>query len=173
MSQRFNQGDIINNRQILEITKEKTNNRALYYKCKCLLCSREYLTTSSNLQNTFSCGCQKSLGEFKIIEILEQNQIKYKKEYIFPNTKFRYDFALLDDNGNVIRLIEFDGEQHFKNRVKNSGWNTLEKYETTKKNDLKKEKIAKNKNIPLVRIPYWERNNITLQLLLENKYLIK
>ena len=28
-------------------------------------------------------------------------------------------------------------------------------------------------NIQLVRIPYWERDNITLEMILGNKYLIK
>lgn len=40
------------------------------------------------------------------------------------------------------------------------------------KNDLAKNKIAKDNNIPLVRIPYWERDNITLDLILGDKYLI-
>jgi hypothetical protein len=39
-------------------------------------------------------------------------------------------------------------------------------------NDLKKNKLAKEKNIPLVRIPYWERDNITLDLIFNDKYLI-
>ena len=59
-----------------------------------------------------------------------------------------------------------------KHHIKNSGWNTYEKYQYTLKNDLKKNQIAKDNNIPLVRIPYWERDNITLKLLLEDKYLI-
>lgn len=173
IARKFKPGDIINNRKILSITNKKYNNRAISYFCECLLCSRKYSTSSSNLQHTFSCGCQKSLGEFNIIQILEKNQIKYKKEYIFPNTQFKYDFALLDNNNNIIRLIEFDGEQHYIEGVKNTGWNTIKKYKHTKENDLKKEELAKNNNIPLVRIPYWERDNITLQILLEDKYLIK
>ena len=38
--------------------------------------------------------------------------------------------------------------------------------------DKKKNEFAKSKNIPLVRIPYWERDNITLDMILGNKYLI-
>jgi hypothetical protein len=40
-------------------------------------------------------------------------------------------------------------------------------------NDKIKNNYAKEKNIPLVRIPYWERDNITLDLIMGNKYLIK
>ena len=40
------------------------------------------------------------------------------------------------------------------------------------KNDLNKNKLAKEKNIPLIRIPYWERDNINLSLIIGDKYLI-
>ena len=36
-----------------------------------------------------------------------------------------------------------------------------------------KNEYALSHNIPLVRIPYWERDNITLEMILEDKYLIK
>jgi len=64
-----------------------------------------------------SCGCLKtSVGEYYISNILKENNIKYIKEYIFKDLKsdknayLRFDFAILDDNNNPIRLIEFDGE---------------------------------------------------------------
>lgn len=165
-------GDIISNKQIIGYIGSKNNNGHYYYKVKCLLCGREYEAIGQTLEKTVGCGCQKSIGEFNIIQILQQNNIKYYKEYCFPNSLLRFDFALLDKDNNIYRLIEFDGEQHYEQNIKNSGWNTYEKYQYTLKNDLKKNQIAKDNNIPLVRIPYWERNNITLKLLLEDKYLI-
>ena len=165
-------GDIISNKQIIGYIGSKNNNGHYYYKVKCLLCGREYEALGQTLEKTVGCGCQKSIGEFNIIQILQQNNIKYYKEYCFPNSLLRFDFALLDKDNNIYRLIEFDGEQHYEQNIKNSGWNTYEKYQYTLKNDLKKNQIAKDNNIPLVRIPYWERDNITLKLLLEDKYLI-
>ena len=165
-------GDIIFNKQIIGYIGSKNNNGHYYYKVKCLLCGREYEAIGQTLEKTVGCGCQKSIGEFNIIQILQQNNIKYYKEYCFPNSLLRFDFALLDKDNNIYRLIEFDGEQHYEQNIKNSGWNTYEKYQYTLKNDLKKNQIAKDNNIPLVRIPYWERDNITLKLLLEDKYLI-
>ena len=164
--------DIISNKQIIGYIGSKNNNGHYYYKVKCLLCGREYEALGQTLEKTIGCGCQKSIGEFNIIQILQQNNIKYYKEYCFPNSLLRFDFALLDKDNNIYRLIEFDGEQHYEQNIKNSGWNTYEKYQYTLKNDLKKNQIAKDNNIPLVRIPYWERDNITLKLLLEDKYLI-
>ena len=165
-------GDIISNKQIIGYIGSKNNNGHYYYKVKCLLCGREYEAIGQTLEKTVGCGCQKSIGEFNIIQILQQNNIKYYKEYCFPNSLLIFDFALLDKDNNIYRLIEFDGEQHYEQNIKNSGWNTYEKYQYTLKNDLKKNQIAKDNNIPLVRIPYWERDNITLKLLLEDKYLI-
>ena len=164
--------DIISNKQIIGYIGSKNNNGHYYYKVKCLLCGREYEALGQTLEKTVGCGCQKSIGEFNIIQILQQNNIKYYKEYCFPNSLLRFDFALLDKDNNIYRLIEFDGEQHYEQNIKNSGWNTSENYQYTLKNDLKKNQIAKDNNIPLVRIPYWERDNITLKLLLEDKYLI-
>lgn len=168
---KFNIGDIINNRKIL--SRNNKNNERNYYICQCLLCGREYEALSQTLQKTISCGCQRSIGEFNIIQILNKHSIKYKKEYCFPNSLFRFDFAILNENNEIIYLIEFDGEQHYENNIKNSGWSTYEKYEYTHQNDIEKNNLAKNLNIPLVRIPYWERDNISYELLFSDKYLIK
>lgn len=163
-------GDVINNREIIGINGTKNNQ--FYYRAKCLFCNREYEITGYSLKKTFSCGCQKSLGEFNIIQVLNQNNIKYKKEYCFPGSSFRFDFAVLDENNEVIRLIEFDGEQHYEQNIKNSGWNTYEKYQYTLENDMKKNQMARDNNIPLVRIPYWKRDEITMEVLFGTKYEI-
>ena len=36
-----------------------------------------------------------------------------------------------------------------------------------------KNQLAQDNNIPLVRIPYWERDNITFEMLFSNKYQIR
>lgn len=171
---KYDLNTIVNNRQILGfIGSKESNPNYYYYRCKCLLCGREYEVSAQTLDRTISCGCQKSIGEFNIIQILNFNNIKYKKEYMFPNSLYRFDFAIFDKNNKLIRLIEFDGEQHYQKGIKNSGWNTYQKYEYTLQNDKAKNQLAKDNNIPLIRIPYWERDNITLDLLFGNQYLIK
>ena len=71
----------------------------------------------------------------------------------------RYDFVILKNN-TPIRLIEFDGEQHYKNIA---NWDSLE---LQQKRDQVKNEYALSHNIPLVRIPYWERDNITLDMIM-------
>lgn len=172
---KYSVGDIINNREILDINGTKTdkNKKRHYYKCKCLLCGREYEALVSTLESTISCGCQKSKGEFNIIQILSKNNIPYIKEYQFENSLYRYDFAIINSNNDPIRLIEFDGEQHYEEGIKNTGWTTRQKYEYTYQNDMAKNSLAKEKKVPLIRIPYWERDNITLTLILGDKYLVQ
>lgn len=166
-------GDIINNREIIGYVGCKYNDGHYYYKCKCLLCQSEYEALGQTLEKTISCGCQKSIGEYNIIQVLLQHNIPFIREYKFPNSAFRFDFAILNSsNKKVIRLVEFDGEQHYKEQIKNSGWNTYQKYQYTLQNDLLKNDLAKSHNISLVRIPYWERDNITLELIFSNKYQI-
>ena len=100
-----------------------------------------------------------SIGENKIKEILIENGIKFKTEYIFPELpNRRYDFALLNENNEVIQLIEFDGEQHY---IETSFFKTTLKEQ--QEIDKEKTMFAKNKNIKLVRIPYWKRNTLNLQ----------
>lgn len=174
INRKYKTGDIVNNKKILFSVGNKGKKGRFYYHCKCLLCNREYDALTQSLDKTIGCGCQKSIGEFNIIQILNLNNIPYQKEYCFDKSLLRFDFAIFDQTcNNVIRLIEFDGEQHYLENVKNSGWNTYQRYEYTLQNDKIKNQIAKDKQIPLIRIPYWERDNITLELLLSDQYLIK
>ena len=150
---------------------QKYDNCYIWH-CKCD-CGEEKDISSGSLisGDTQSCGCIKaSIGEINIQKILEQNNIKFEKEkifedFIYKETGFhpRYDFYLPEYN----RLIEFDGRQHYQeiNYFRNK---LLER----KNKDIVKNEYAKSHHIELIRIPYWERNNITLDLILGDKYLI-
>lgn len=121
-----------------------------------------------------SCGCLHSTGEYNIQKILLENNVPFEKEKTFEDfiyqdsgKKPRYDFYLPDIN----RLIEFDWEQHYF--YSNSGWNTEENYLKVIEKDKIKNNYAVTHNIELVRIPYWERDNITLDMIIGNQYLVK
>lgn len=109
IQRKYNIGNIINNREIIGYVGHKNTNR-YYYRCKCLLCGRKYDALAQTIDKSLSCGCQNSIGEYNIIQILNNNNIDYIKEYCFPNSKLRYDFAILNENKKIVRLIEFDGE---------------------------------------------------------------
>lgn len=160
----------------LYLNEEKTrgSNRT-YWHCRCD-CGAEVDRTLDNLtqpNSIPSCGCLRSIGESNIQDVLIANNIQFEREKTFDNLisdkgyKYRYDFYLPEYNC----LIEFDGEQHFG--YKGNGWNTKEHFEETQEHDRLKNEYALSHNILLVRIPYWERDNITLDMIIGDQYLVK
>ena len=152
----------------------KDSDGSFNYLCKCY-CGNQKIINGVNLRKgiTTSCGCINfSIGEKNIINILNDNNIHYIKEYIIPslNNK-RFDFAILNNNNEILRLIEFDGRQHFE-KYWNKNWEEKYPLKTRQQRDKEKNQYCKKYNIPLVRIPYWERDNITLDMLMGDKYLI-
>lgn len=145
-----------------------------HWICLCHKCNEIKSISSTSLNNgTISCGCQKSKGEFKIMELLKENSISFISEYKFLDYRNRrFDFAILDENNKVIRLIEFDGIQHYY-RPRANHWSASSTLEETQKRDKEKNEIAKQYNIPLVRIPYWHLDDITINMLLnDDKYIV-
>lgn len=146
---------------------------SVIWDCKCD-CGNEIQVARNHLitGNTQSCGCLNSIGESQIQSLLQENNILFEKQKIFedcinPQTqqKLRYDFYLPDCN----RLIEFDGEQHYQVIEYFGG---KEKLLQQQELDKIKNEYALSHGIDLVRIPYWKKNKITLDLLLGKEYLI-
>lgn len=71
----------------------------------------------------------------------------------------RYDFAILNNENKVTKLIEFDGEQHFQEA--GSYYNETGQVQI---HDAIKDEFAKINNIPLLRIAYFEKNEIDSKL---------
>lgn len=130
----------------------------------------EVLANNLLINITTSCGCMVSRGEEKIAKILSENNIDFLTEYTFSDlvsrtgTPYRFDFAILFPQ---LYLIEYDGIQHFKNRDDN-GWNTAENLLAVQERDKEKNKYCINNNIPLIRIPYYHYNKLSLVDLLVN-----
>ena len=107
---------------------------------------------------------QASRGEIKIHEILEQNNLVYKEEYMFPGLMssngrpLRFDFAVFDDDGNLDFLIEYQGKQHYEASSKFGGKRGLYQQQF---NDNKKRRFCALQGIQLIEIPYYEENLIT------------
>ena len=109
-----------------------------------------------------ACDCCRhhSVGEALIKTYLENNNIPYKAEQTFDNLcglggrALRYDFAVLDEKGDLRGLIEFDGLQHYQE----AGAYFNETGIVQVHDDIKDE-YAKKHGIPLLRIPYWKIRN--------------
>lgn len=128
------------------------------YKFICPDCDHVWSPYLSNILRGCWCPeCSTSKGEKRILSWLKLNNINYKyNEEYFDNLKgindgtLRPDFILPDHK----IWIEYDGEFHYENIY--DGCN----YETLKIHDKKKNKYAKEHGWKLIRIPYWDFNNI-------------
>ena len=169
LKNKYKIGDCIGpyNIEILDFKgKDKFNHKII--ECKCPICGKIFtpLETSVITGATSSCGCQKSKGELKIVDILEESQIKYNQQQTFNGCsykkKLQFDFYLPDYNC----CIEYDGDIHFLNNDYH-GWKTEESVKENQRRDDIKNQYCREHGIKLVRIPYWEYNKINKEYLLK------
>lgn len=101
--------------------------------------------------------CNQSKGEDRIEEVLRYNNINYLTQYRFENCKLYkplpFDFYLPQYNV----CIEFDGRQHFEII---DYFNGLDGFIDRKIRDTIKNIYCQQNNIKLIRIPYWDFDNI-------------
>lgn len=126
----------------------------------CIKCPNGHIFEMS--YNKFQCGCRctvcnSSSGEQEISIFFNNHNINYKYQYRFDGCKYKkalpFDFYIPSLN----ICIEYDGIQHFE-PVEFFGGE--EEYEKIKICDQLKNNYCKNNNIKLIRIPYWEFDNI-------------
>lgn len=148
----------------------KNSGNTIYWKCLCE-CGETCIKPYNDLIKGKAINCPnctiKSKGEEQIKKLLRENNIQfiqdkeYFKDLFGDNNLLRYDFILLKDN-IPYRLIEFDGEQHFRPVGYFGG---EERFKLQQKYDQIKSEYAKTHNLPLVRIPYTVKQ-ITIEMLL-------
>lgn len=111
----------------------------------------------SHYQNQGCPKCKSSKGEERILKYLKENKIQYEYQKKFEGLKNKkylpIDFYLPDYN----LCIEYDGNQHFE-PVDAFGGDDA--YVKLKQNDLKKSNFCKDNGINLLRIAYYDFNNI-------------
>jgi hypothetical protein len=126
-------------------------------------CKNNHEWKDSVLHRTNGRGCPicgESKGEQKVRKFLEINKINFEAQYDIKGLigvnggLLKFDFSILDSKNNLICLIEYDGEFHFGKYFED------QKYENTLIHDERKNNYCKNSNIPLLRIPYWQFDNI-------------
>ena len=128
------------------------------------ICGYEWEVIPKDLLREERCPeCMISKGELFISEYLKENGLKYSQQYKFIDCKdtlpLPFDFAVFQ-NGEI-RLVEFDGIQHFSSR-------SIFSYEMPKKHDEIKNEYCREHNIPLLRIPYWWIRNDKAKRQLDN-----
>lgn len=156
-------------------------NKQIQWICKCD-CGNLTTVRSNYLLSghTTSCGCNKqwgngraSKGEEKIISILKENNIFFKREKRFPDMKkhgnsLRLDFYL--PNKNI--AIEFNGIAHYQQT--DFFHKNLQDFKKRQEYDRFKIGYCLTHKIKLYCIPYWEIENLTtVDDIFQEKFLAK
>jgi len=143
------------------------NKNNFKIKIKCKKCNSIFEQKIINHLDGYGCPfCSSSKGERKTQKFLEENNINFEYQKIIKRNKkiiFIFDFFIPEKK----IVIEYDGEPHYKSIKFYGGEKGLIKRQ---KKDSQKNKYCKENNINLIRIPYWEFDNIEDIL---NKKLLK
>ena len=139
---------------------------------ECNSCGHKWEPVSTKLIGKHHRGCPNcysSKGENKIKGILQKNNINFLQEFTFKNLKgknnrlLRFDFAILDNNFNLLHLLEYDGIHHYKSLNFNGGEKTLLKRQ---KYDTLKDTYCRNNKIKIIRIPFWNYNKMNFNMIM-------
>ena len=103
--------------------------------------------------------CRSSKGEKEIQTLLESWGYSFEEQVRFASCRnintLPFDFGVKDDEGNIVFLIEYDGEQHFKEMNFFGG---RKAFIQRVRNDRIKSNYAQMHGIPLFRVAYNQEN---------------
>lgn len=163
----------------LSVNEEESKKiKATMWNCQCD-CGEKTVKRLTELTSgqVKSCGCLKtSFVEGYIEDLLIKGNINYIKEFCFGDLKTprngipRFDFAIFNKYNELIKIIEYDGEQHFK---KIPHWGGEEQLEYRQIVDEIKTSYCNQHNIPLLRIKYtYDYKKISLEQLINPNIII-
>lgn len=120
-------------------------------------CGHEYMTVPDSVLGGNGCPrCRLSKGESRIAEFMQKEGIEYISQKTFDDCKNKaklpFDFSVEKD-GEVLFLIEYQGIQHYQ-PVDFFGGGKYYKERVVL--DSIKSDFCEQKQIPLMKIPYYE-----------------
>lgn len=125
---------------------------------ECLRCSHVWKPVAGRLVRSSGRGCPRccqSKGEIRIAALLSGGGVPFKQEVSFKDLRspwggvLRFDFGVLDQAGNILYLIEYDGRHHFRPLDHQGG---AERFRRQQVNDATKTRYCQDKGLPLLRI---------------------
>lgn len=162
--QRFDMLTVISYNDTIEIISKTYIAHKRRWKCRCD-CGNTIIVREDNILNGISgsCGCRKeSISERKTKRILKKWGIPFIKQYTFEKCRYvnelPFDFYI---SSNKI-CIELDGEDHYLpvNRGKWDEYELMERFKDRQMKDNIKTEYCKTNKIKLIRIPYWDFDDI-------------
>lgn len=169
---------IKDNQQFGDLTVIKANYKMNDHKdfislCECKCGKRLDIRNNCLRRGQISCGCETmSKMEIKVAKLLAEAGFRFKQEVSFSDLNslkgkpLRFDFVVYDKDNKIVCAIETDGEQHFHQVPYFQ--KTIFEFRQTQEWDRRKNAYCLRKNIPLIRIPYWDYENLTIEKILIN-----
>lgn len=143
------------------VGKNKFRNNI--WECECICGKHIYVQTKDLISGEKqSCGCDKSpmsKGENKIVNFLDLHDIPYFQHYAFEDLKspknalLFFDFVILNEDGEIIKALEYDGKQHY---FPNEFFGGIEAFNYLQQCDIIKNNYCQKNQIQLLRIKYNE-----------------
>lgn len=138
---------------------DKRSGRLYFWECKCA-CGNTCCVRTNNLTTgkTTSCGCRRiSHFEETVKDILLTNTFIFEHQYALPKSgktsRLTVDFLVFC--GEIRIAIECQGRQHYE-ALEVFGGEIA--YCKQIERDIRKKTILASLGIPLVEIPYWEKD---------------
>ena len=127
-------------------------------KCKCLIDGYVWFATPRKLLQGIGCPkCNGSKGELRVSKFLDNYNISYIPQHTFEDCvyihRLPFDFYLPDYK----MCIEYDGKQHYQS-IEHFGGETI--FAIQQQKDNIKTQYCQDNKIKLLRIPYWDFDNI-------------
>ena len=163
-------GQRFGNLIVLKRGKNKKTQPTWICQCDCGTITEVFGCNLRKNDHQVSCGCINSKGECKIARILSENKLFFRKEFKFKDCcshtgqRLRFDFCVFKNN-KVKYLIEYQGEQHYKE----NSFMGHDDFQSRIVRDKIKREYCQNNNIPLIVIPYTHFDDINIDDLLLEK----
>lgn len=128
---------------------------------KCRFCEGRWKATPNarSSVNSNCPHCRMSKGELSIRSVLDEMKIGFIHEYKVHDLRginggmLRFDFAVMKKK-EIVGFIEYDGVFHFGEVYEGS------QHLVIKEHDTRKDEYCKQHDIPLLRIPYVQKEEI-------------
>lgn len=144
-----------------EVVSKEYKNIDIPIYIKHNVCGKRFKVSANTFMKCPKCKvCEGgiSLNEKIIRDYLISKQVDFEREYKFDDcrnkSKLGFDFALFNKSKELVCLIEYDGEQHYRPIFDEKSF-----IRTLVSDDIKN-KYCRENDIDLIRIPYWESENM-------------
>lgn len=158
--EQFRQDLLKTNPNLEPLEQYTTNKQKILVRCK--IHSYEWKAIPAQLiyRKTGCPKCSITYNENRVTEILRNWGYSFEMQKRFADCKDKvqlpFDVYLPDFN----ICIEYDGEQHYQKEKFEWRDSSHSSFELTQKHDLIKTKYCLDNKIPLIRIPYWEADDM-------------